>query len=243
MLGKQVKDETFLLCDYYGEKLLLHLVDSLIEEESQSTRKFLMTLVKQFGHKALPEVIKRVRDERWYVRRNMICILAELGESDAISHLRPFCRDNNPKVSFEAIKCLLKAGDNYGIIGLKRYLGADSYDTVEKGINLASLYKVKEAAPDLIQLLKRTNAVSADFYQKIPLVKALGQIGDPSALDALRELLSARSLLFKSAVDSLKEEIYKTLKYYPYEKIKDLLEAGIKSKNDVIRGVSVKLQR
>lgn len=243
IIGRQVKDDSLLFCDYYGERLIPILIEALIDEELQSTRRFLISTIKHFGYKAVPEVLKRLRDERWYVRRNMIFILTELGGDDVVPHIKPFCKDKNPKVSFEAIKYLLKVRDSSGIEGLKEYLKAESPDLVEKGINLSASYKVREVLPELIQMLKKTNAVSADFYEKIPIVRALGQIGDTSALDAIKGLLSAKSLLFKSAVENLKEEIYKTLKHYPYEEIKVLLEAGIKSKNDVIRRESLNLWR
>jgi len=41
----------------------------------------------------------------------------------------------------------------------------------------------------------------------------------------------------------LREEIYMTLKNYPYEDVKDILEAGTKSKNETIRKEAIKLLR
>ena len=73
------------------------------------------------------------------------------------------------------------------------------------------------------------------------MVRALGDIGDPVALPALKEVLSEKSFLFRGAAERLKEEIYSTLKNYQYEDIRDMIDAGLKSKNEYIREESLRL--
>jgi hypothetical protein len=51
-----------------------------------------------------------------------------------------------------------------------------------------------------------------------------------------------KSIIYRGAIEKLKEEIYKTLKNYPYSDIKDLVEAGLKSKNEVIKRESMKIK-
>ncbi len=92
-------------------------------------------------------------------------------------------------------------------------------------------------------MLKKRAISGADLYNKIPIVKALGCIGDPCALDALRDLLSGKSIFFKGIAEKLREEIYGTLKNYPYEHISDLIEAGLISKNEFIREESLRLMK
>jgi hypothetical protein len=83
----------------------------------------------------------------------------------------------------------------------------------------------------------------ADILGKIPIVRALGDIAEPQALDVLRSLVSNKSIFFRKMMDQLKEEIYKTLKNYPYELVKDLVEAGVEYKNEVIREESLRLRK
>jgi hypothetical protein len=56
-------------------------------------------------------------------------------------------------------------------------------------------------------------------------------------------MLAKKSILFKGVSDRLKEEIYKTLSCYPYESVRDLIEAGLKSKNKRIRAESFRLKK
>jgi hypothetical protein len=138
---------------------------------------------------------------------------------------------------------LLYSDDSYAIDTLKEYLYSDMRDRVEQAIALSGSFRIKEVVGDLIHLLKKTEMTGADFYDKIPIVKALGDIGDPKAVDSLRRVLAKRSILFKGVSDRLKEETYKTLNSYPYESVKDMVEAGLKSKNERIRAESLRLKK
>jgi len=232
IVGRQNREEAMSLCKYYGEKIIPPLMHALIEEKSQTVRHFLLSLIIMFGDKAAPEAMKHLKDDRWYVKRNMLFILAEIENKDAASHVKPYCHHENPRVSFQAIKYLLKTGDPYSGEVLREYLRKGSEDTVKQALVIAGAFKVKEVVPDLIKMLKKKAIKGADFYDKIPVIKALGQIGDPSALEALKDILSSKSLLFKTPLKRLKEEIYSTLRNYPYEDVKDLISnKDIKKQN------------
>ncbi|MFH1026350.1 MAG: hypothetical protein V1764_06710, partial [Nitrospirota bacterium] len=182
-------------------------------------------------------------DSRWFVKRNMLYLLGECNREEVLPHIRPYARHENRKVSFEAVRCLLNSMDGYGLEAVKDYLSSESRESVEQGIALAGAYRIKKVVPDLIQLLKKRRIGGTDAYEKIPIVKALGEIGDPRALDALREVLSGKSLFFKGVTEKLKEEIYRTLRNYPYSAIRDFIEAGMKSKSEYIREESLRLSR
>jgi len=243
LLGRQTRQEAWSLCEYFGDEIIPDLMNTLAGEQSQTIRRFLMSLLKQFGEKIIPDAVKRLGDSRWFVKRNMLYILGECSHPDILPHVRPYCRHENRKVSIEAIKCLLNAGDRYGVEAVRECLSSDVKELVEQAITLTGAFRVKEAVPDLVQMLGKRGIGGADLYDKIPLVKALGEIGDPHALDILKELLSSKSILFKGIAVRLKEEIYRTLKHYPYASIQDMIEAGLKSKNEYIREESLRLQK
>lgn len=242
IMGRQMREEAALLCEYYGKGMISPLIEALIEEESQTVRRFFLSLIAHFGERAAPEAVERLGDSRWFVKRNMIFIMGECGGKEALSHIRPYCHHENPKVSFEAIRCLLKAGDSYGISALKDHLKSETKERAEQAVTLSGSFRVREVIPDLIRLLKKREVSSMDFHEKIPIVRALGQTGDPAALAALRDILQAKSLLFKGAVEKLKEEIYAVLKNFPPEDVRDLVEEGVKSKNEHIRRAALQMK-
>jgi hypothetical protein len=243
ILGRQMREKAWLLCEYYGDNIIKPLMDALIDEDSPTVRKFFMGLLKQFGTKIIPETLKHLGDSRWFVKRNMLYILCECNAQEILPHVRLYCRNENRKVSFEAVKCLLIGRDRYGIEALKDYLRSESREAVEQAISLSGAFRIREVVSDLIQMLRKKVLSGADLYEKMPVVKALGEIGDPRALDALKELLAGKSILFKGSSEKLKEEIYRTLKNYPYEDIKELIAAGLKSRNEYIRQESSHLSK
>jgi hypothetical protein len=242
ILGRQLKKEVWMLCDYYDTEMIPYLLDALIKEESQLVRRFLMEILKQFGNKIVPEAVKRLHDDRWYVRRNMLYILQDSDCRKVSESIRPLCRDENPKVSVLAFKCLLNYRDPYAIEMIRENLSSESKELFEQAVTLAGSYKLEEVIGDLISLLKKQERSGTDILIKIPIVKVLGEIGDPRALDVLKALVSSTSIFFKKMLDQLKEDIYKTLRHYPYELVRDLIDAGTKSKNDVIRRESLHLR-
>jgi hypothetical protein len=84
----------------------------------------------------------------------------------------------------------------------------------------------------------------SDVSQKIAVIQALGNIGDVRSLDAFREILFRKTFFFfQSEVEGLKVEIYKTLKNYSYNDIEDIIQKGLKSRNEYIKNESLRLTK
>lgn len=243
-MGRQARDEAWQLCEYYGEVIIPFLIDALINEDLQTFRSFLMGLIRQFGDTIVPEALKRLDDTRWFVKRNMLYILTGCKNKEIIPYIRQYCRHENQKVNFEAIKCLLSLEDHYGIDVLKKYILSESKEEVEQAIALSSAFRIKEMVPDLIQMLRKKGTNKTDLSQKIAIIQALGNIGDPGSLDAFREVVFSKSLFFfKGGLENLKAEIFKTLKNYPHKDIEDIIQVGLKSKNEYIKSESLRLSK
>ncbi len=243
IVGRRVGDEAWRLCEHYGDRIISPLFDALISEEVSAVRKFFVGILQRFGDRIIPEAVKRLGDGRWYVKRNMLYILGQCSSEAVLPHIRPYCRHEQSKVRYEAMKCLLNAGDRYGIDAVRDGLLSESQERVDQAIGLAKAYKIREVVPELIQLMKKKTLVGTDLSDKIVVVSALGEIGDPRALDVLRDVVAEKSILFKGIAEKLREEVYRTLKNYPPGSIADFVEAGLKSRNARIREESLRLRR
>jgi hypothetical protein len=241
LLGRQKRKDVRMICEYYDKAIIPYLMDALIEEESPIIRRFLMDLLQQFKNKIIPEAVKRLNDTRWFVKRNMLYILRNLDIKEVSEYIRPYCQDEYPKVRLTALKCLLNVNDSYAIETIRQHLASDSDELFQQALTLSASFKIKESVGDLVLLLNKQEVTGANILDKIPIVRVLGDIADPRALETLRGLLSRKSILFRKMTEQLKEEIYKTLKNYPFELVKDLAEAGVISKNDVVREQSLLL--
>ncbi len=243
LIGRLFRNQVFKLVDCYGKHFIPYLLNALIEEESPSTRSFLIALILYFGRDAIEEVVHFLGDNRWFVKRNMIYILSESGYEDVITYVKPYCRHENIKVRIEAIKCLLKYNDPYGKEALKELLYHEDQDIVYQAIILAGAYRVKEVVPDLLRFLKRKGLSGHDLESKIPIVKSLGQIGAPEALKIFKEILLSKSVLFKSSLERLKEEVVRALKNFRYDQVEELVEISLNSKNERISTLAKQLKK
>lgn len=210
--GRQNREEASELCSQFGEYIVPLLMDALIREESQSIRRFLISLISTLKDKAIPQVIDRLKDTRWFVIRNMLFILLKSGDAEALRKARPFCRHENPKVSIEAIKCLLAAQDPEGVIVLRSALASDKNEIFNKAVQIAGAFKVQDVLPDLLRIVRKKAMTGTDLEEKIPVARAIGQIGDPEGLDCLKGMLSKKSFLFRSSLEKLKNEIRTIMK-------------------------------
>jgi len=242
-IGSQARDEAWEFCEFFGEVIVPHLIHALANEDSKAFRSLLLGFLKQFDETIVPEVLKGLNDTRWFVKRNMLCLLIGRNSKEIMPHVRPYCRHENRKVSLEAVKCLLSLRDDYAVEVLREHLRSGSEEYVEQAISLMGSFRVKEAIGDLVQLLRGKGTIKTDIAQKLLIIQALGNIGDPLCLEAFREILSRKSLFFRKDREKMKEDIYKTLKNFSYGDIEDMVRSGSKSRNRYIREHSSRLSK
>jgi hypothetical protein len=223
IMGGHNKEYAMELCRYCGAGIVPPLMDALINEEARRIRKFLLDLIIHIADEAVSEAIKRLDDKRWFVKRNMLFILSESRSREALPYVRPYCYHENPKLSFHALKYLLKADERYGIDVLKGYLRSGSTDKKEMALIVSGTFGIRAIVPELIAMLTKMAKRGLDWEQKIPVVKALGQIGDPRALRALKDILGAKSVLSRNSLRKLKDEVTNTLKNYPPEEVRRVI--------------------
>jgi len=243
IMGRQVREEAWTLCEFYGEIIIPFLLSALVEEDTKAFRSLLMGFLKQFGEAIVPYALKELDDARWFVKRNMLSLLVGCKSREIIPYVRPYCSHENEKVRWDAIKCLLGFQDPSGHEMLRQYLQSGSREELEQATTLVGIFRVTEAIPDLIKLYRREGAIKTDLSLKLLIIQALGNIGDQNCLGLFRDILSAKSLFFKKDVQRMKEEVYKALKNFPYEEIKAIALKGAQSRNKFISEESLRLRK
>ena len=221
------------------------MLDALSTESDPSVRRFLLEVISTFGSDVIPEALRRLNDERWYVVRNMIYLLRECGGkkymNKYLNHIKRLARDSNKKICIEAVKTLLEFGTRDAPSYVKHYLRSKDYEVRQRAVMLSGTYKVRGAVPYLIELIKKKDPFGTESYDKISVVRALSDIGDPRAIQALIKLYNSKALFYRGILDELRVEIFRTIQNYPSDAIKPLLEIGINSGNEEIRLLSENL--
>jgi hypothetical protein len=232
--GRKNREEVIEFSKRLKEVLIAPLLDAVIEEQNTFLRSFYLSILSGFGEFVVPYAQKRLTDERWYVKRNMLHLLRETGNKTVLKHIKPYCESKDMRLSMEAMKAFLYFDSPDGNRFIKEHLQSKKIEIRDQVVNMIGTFKVARLVPDLIKLLIKKDALGGDFHIKIPIVNALGEIGDARALRYLLDICKSKSMLYKGSLDRLKVAIYKSLAKYPLQDIQPLVDEGLKSKNEEI---------
>ena len=102
----------FTLVDHLVARLKLAAADPLLDtleaSPSRAVRRKLLELLVQLGPEAATVITTRLPDERWYVVRNMLMLLADLGDQN-VELGTSYARHADGRVRREAIRILVGA--------------------------------------------------------------------------------------------------------------------------------------
>ena len=219
-------------------------MDAVIEEQNTFLRSFYLSIISGFGEFVVPHAKKRLSDERWYVKRNMLHLIRESGNKTVLKIIKPYCEHKDIRLSIEAMKAFLYFDSPDGNRFIKQHLQSNKIEIRDQIVNMIGTFKVERLVPDLVKILIKKDALGGDFHVKIPVVNALGEIGDKRALSYLNDICKSKSMLYKGSLEKLKVSIYKSLAKYPLSDIKPLVDEGLRSKNEeIIETCSILLDR
>ena len=239
--GRKERDGALRLARALHRSIIAPLFDALEVENDASTRKFFLSLLEAIGSDVIPYALKRLDDDRWFVVRNMICIIRDCHGQKQLEKIRKFLKHENINVRMEALRTLLYFKTLDAIPQLRACLQSEVQDVRTGAIRLAGTYRVKEAVPYLIKYLEKRDFFGTEAYYKTDIVRALGEIGDIKAVETLEKICHAKALLYRGDLEGLKVEIFRSLENYPLESVRKLIEYGLGSRNDDIHALSEKL--
>ncbi|MDX1396536.1 MAG: hypothetical protein R3195_19300 [Gemmatimonadota bacterium] len=167
------------------------LLDLLTESESLATRKRLFNRLVGLAPEIGSEIMRRLRDGRWFARRNMLALMGEMDEWPAGWSPSQLSDDPNPMVRREALKLMLRdtRTRDQAVCGLLK-------DRERKARSLGLAAAVESCPPQAVELLAdivRDDSVSVEL--RLVGVRALGGSADLSAIDPLVELVRRPGLI------------------------------------------------
>jgi len=173
------------------------LLDALAVAESRGARRGLLAQLAKMGADIAPFVIARLDDSRWYVTRNLLALLGELGPSPGGFSAASYMSHADARVRWQAVKLQLTRPD-----GRDEALVAGLRDQDPRTVRLAlSLAVALQACPDAAVpfLVQRATdrALAGDL--RALAVRCLGYTGAPAALDALLQITAGGRTLFGRA--------------------------------------------
>ncbi|MGC2063628.1 MAG: hypothetical protein WA610_11675 [Thermodesulfovibrionales bacterium] len=233
---EKVQGLTALLKEYLQDPLL----DALALEPDAMIRRFFLDVLVVIGPDLPGRAVQKLNDERWYVIRNMVYLIRECGGVQYVQNIRHLAKHPDRRISSEAVRTLVHFNTTDSVSYIRHYLTGKDLQQQDQAVRLAGQYKVVAAVPYLVEILDRKD-YSAGLDHNAAVIKALAEIGDPSAVPVLLRICQSSSLFHRADLDALKLEIYRNLSFYSTDAVRPLLEQGAVSKNVEIRMISQRL--
>jgi len=195
------RDEEVAACvRALGPNIIRPLVDLLAVEEDRVRRARIVESVQLIGPAAENTILAALDDERWFVVRNLVILLGDIGSERSVLSLEKMLAHQDTRVSRAAIRSLTKIGT----AAAWRVLGR----AIEKGSDELRLSVIQACAvpgndavmPPLLDIIRsKPQIAGADTLRK-KAIEAAGKIGSRHAVRPLIDILEKRSL-FSMAED------------------------------------------
>jgi HEAT repeat protein len=222
--GKKKQDEIRQYILTVGEPFAHGLIQRLATSESQAQRQFFLACLEQMGSRAHPEIFKALDDERWYLVRNLIGILAKSRNPVALKRIFPLLEHPHPQVRQRVLKLMLNFNRPRAERQLLAELQSTSTSELLFAVRIAHLCHDQAIRQQLLRLLRHPSFKAEFFELKVEILKTLARTGDAEVVSTLEDLLKAADLRHPLQSRRFKLEIVKTLGQYPAARVRPLLE-------------------
>lgn len=175
--------------EHFGWEALGGITELLGELDHQIHRQALCDFLAVRGKDNLITVAKGMTDKRWYVVRNSIAVLAQIGDRQALSYLRKAVTHDEPRVRQELVKALQEAADAEAL-DILMLLVRDHDAEVRKQAVEAIVARRGQAAFDVItSIINDDSFLALDRAEQETLLIAYSVLGGEHAIEYLRKLI------------------------------------------------------
>lgn len=221
--------EYFLACRNLGDPMAAALRDHLAESTDRHARRVHCDALVEMGDAGRRTVEAMVEDENRFLARNAVAILGETGGDRAVELVTMALANPAALVRREALRSLAKLGDEESgelVVGLLD--DSDEDVRIQAAVTAGELH-VERALRPILKLLDD----ASDPDEIVPLVRALGHLGDPGAVPSIEP--RAVTKLFSKPPTRVRIAAYRALHQIGTPHARELVEEAVDDKNPEVR--------
>ncbi len=194
------------------QQILLHgggaaidaLLNALVDAPEASTRRILFNVVLPFGRALIPYAVKKLDSDLWYVIRQMVSLLGEIGEAESVEHLKAAYGNPDIRVKKEVLKNLARIRSKESLDVLVKALGEENMPLVTQAIVSIGMLRDPAAIDTVGNIALKGGAFSENQEPRKAAIRALRLIGGQTAVPYLAKILSKKAWLGKKANDDIR---------------------------------------
>jgi hypothetical protein len=232
-LSGQAVEQARRLVDALGGPAARGLLLALAEEAGRSRRHTLLDFIVSLGDRAIADATSLLRDPRWYVVRNMLLLLRQIGDRTSLPEVRRLAMHSDLRVKLEAIRSLFELDRRPPTDLLAAVINDADPKLAEAAVTLAGARGFVGAAPPLAELLRPWDPFGRRRSLRLRALKSLGQLGVPATLAAL-DRFSRRWGLFPVALEE-RRAYFQSLAGYPPAAREPFVRRGLSFPDPEIR--------
>jgi HEAT repeat protein len=173
-------------------------VEKMGATDNLAVRKALSTLLVGMGASAVPAIIKKMGDKRWFVVRNLSAILGDIGTREAVSELQKCLLHSDIRVCKEAIRSLAKIGGRDAETAIIEVLRGSDPALFPQVIASLGGMKSRKALVELLYIVCSDDLFLKNLPLKIDALGAIAMIGDRQVVPILAKILASGHIIVPS---------------------------------------------
>ncbi|GMT47206.1 MAG: PBS lyase [bacterium] len=178
------------------KRAILPFIHILGELRNAPARKAVISILSELGKKDIPSIAQGMHDRRWYVVRNIICILRQIGDTSAVEYLTRAVRHPDRRVKKEAIRTLGVMGTGSVLPVLKDCM-SDSDELVRlAAVRAIGLIGTPVSKKIILDRITDRSFRDKSYNEKKEFYEVLAKWKDSDVIDLLIKSLK-RKTLFK----------------------------------------------
>jgi HEAT repeat protein len=180
---------------FFEKNAIPSFMNLLSTLETIHARKVIIDVLVLLGPKDFITITKGLNSPEWYVVRNIIYVLREIGDIRAVDYLLRTVSHPDVRVKIEAIRALGELGDARALAPIIECLEDDSEIQLKYTAIRALGSLPTDAARDvLINKISDKDFLNKDFNEKKEYFQMLSRWKDQETIDSVTRILMKKSL-------------------------------------------------
>lgn len=195
-----------------GKQAVESAIESLKTETDMGRRRKLCSILSVIGINHLDAIKANLKDERWYLVRNLTMILGQIRNPQAMEILLTLIKHPNEKVRGEVIVALSNFRELQAVKGLVSFIKDPSMDLRIKAVRRLGSSKEKISIRPLLEILNKNDILCHTCELKLAAIEALGKLGFSESIPILKSYAKSLPLVAMSKKRRLKSAAKQSLR-------------------------------
>ncbi len=217
-----------------GEEAMKQLLTTLVDRDDAYSRRQIFNALTMFGEMVRLEAEKRLDDTRWFVVRQMVSLLGEIGSPQSLEAIKTAFGHKDIRVKKEVLKAVSKIPGNESATFLLQRLDEDNAAIKLQVIISLGILKEQAAVEPLGNLAMKKDFFNENIEIRKEAVRSIGLIGGSNAIAILKNLLNKRVFWGKKPNDEVRSVAAISLGRIGGKDAMDALEGAAKTSKGIV---------